>query len=394
MENNKCLVVLIPDSLNSLYQKGEITTNYYNPGNHFKEVHLITTNNNAISPTKIQKAVGNAKIYIHYLPKFLSFFPLMLPAFYYGKWIEKGFHLVAQIKPQLIRVHGHSYPGMIAVYAGKRLSIPVVISIHTQPDISWRKRISFLRRPLAKIHAFYHQFIENYLVRSGAKIICVYQPAYDYVIKHKGINVSILYNCLNNRWKKCKISYKIKGVPKLVVVGRQIQWKKPDKIILALKHIPEATLTLIGDGDEHTYLKNLADKIDVHKRCTFLPHVNNDDLIDILISADIFLHSSLYPEISKSTIEAMIVGLPIIHNIDQKALVKELHQDHIFGVKNRVNDFVYAIKDLINHQNRREHFGKTGYQFAKISYQPIICEKKYTSLYKELIADAERVLNK
>ena len=40
----KKLMVIIPDKLSSLIEKGEVTERYYNPDNFFSEVHIVLTN--------------------------------------------------------------------------------------------------------------------------------------------------------------------------------------------------------------------------------------------------------------------------------------------------------------------------------------------------------------
>jgi hypothetical protein len=62
------LMVIVPDRLSDLVAKGEITERYYNPGELFKEVHLVVTNDDRPDPKVLQKAVGYAKIVLHSLP--------------------------------------------------------------------------------------------------------------------------------------------------------------------------------------------------------------------------------------------------------------------------------------------------------------------------------------
>ena len=43
MTQKKTLLVIIPDRLTNLINKGEVTERYYNPGNLFDEIHLMMT---------------------------------------------------------------------------------------------------------------------------------------------------------------------------------------------------------------------------------------------------------------------------------------------------------------------------------------------------------------
>ena len=62
------LLVMIPDRLSDLVNKGEITERYYNPGNLFGEVHLAMTNEDRPDLAAVQKMVGDARLHVHNLP--------------------------------------------------------------------------------------------------------------------------------------------------------------------------------------------------------------------------------------------------------------------------------------------------------------------------------------
>ena len=63
------LLVIIPDALSGLVNKGEITPRYYNPGNLFDEVHILMTNDDQVKPEDMQRTVGEARLYLHNLPE-------------------------------------------------------------------------------------------------------------------------------------------------------------------------------------------------------------------------------------------------------------------------------------------------------------------------------------
>ena len=84
------LMVLIPDVLTSIINKGEVTWCYYNPGDLFKEVHLVLCNDDKPDIAKTQKMVGNAKLFIHNLPRpnFFKTIGWQLPLI--RSWIKSG----------------------------------------------------------------------------------------------------------------------------------------------------------------------------------------------------------------------------------------------------------------------------------------------------------------
>ena len=82
---NKTLVILIPASFKELTEKGELTENYYNPGNLFKEIKIISTNGDKTHKEKIIHAFGDANVeliplkvsrfifYISFIPSYIFF---------------------------------------------------------------------------------------------------------------------------------------------------------------------------------------------------------------------------------------------------------------------------------------------------------------------------------
>jgi hypothetical protein len=65
MGNFERLMVIITDKLSEIAQKGELTDRYYNPGNLFSEVHLVSINSDSVDPTVLQKLVGKANLVLH-----------------------------------------------------------------------------------------------------------------------------------------------------------------------------------------------------------------------------------------------------------------------------------------------------------------------------------------
>jgi glycosyltransferase involved in cell wall biosynthesis len=62
-------------------------------------------------------------------------------------------------------------------------------------------------------------------------------------------------------------------------VGRLDAWKRPDLVVAALAHSPEARLVLLGKGPEEGRLRRLASEIGVADRVRFVPAVDDEGLI-------------------------------------------------------------------------------------------------------------------
>lgn len=72
--------------------------------------------------------------------------------------------------------------------------------------------------------------------------------------------------------------------------------------------LPDATLTLVGDGSEHQNLTQLVDTMGLHN-VTFTGKVANNDIYTLLDQADIMLSSPMVDNMPVSLLEAMNAGL-------------------------------------------------------------------------------------
>ena len=75
--------------------------------------------------------------------------------------------------------------------------------------------------------------------------------------------------------------------------------------------LPDATLTLVGDGSEHQNLTQLVDTMGLHN-VTFTGKVANNDIYTLLGQADIMLSSPTVDNMPVSLLEAMNAGLLVI----------------------------------------------------------------------------------
>jgi hypothetical protein len=101
----KRLLVIIPDRLKELVQKGEITERYYNPGNLFDEILLVKTIDDDVDIKDVQKMAGKAHLRMVDLPmpsfkQSLGYQPWLL-----RKWVQQGIDLARDFNPLMIRAH-------------------------------------------------------------------------------------------------------------------------------------------------------------------------------------------------------------------------------------------------------------------------------------------------
>ena len=104
------------------------------------------------------------------------------------------------------------------------------------------------------------------------------------------------------------------SVIKLIWIGR-IQSRKA--LPIALRAIfcatnTNLTLTVLGDGPDEMACKQLAAKIGISDRCTFLGKISNEKALKELQKADMLFFTSLKEGTSTVVLEALSLGVPVL----------------------------------------------------------------------------------
>lgn len=126
----------------------------------------------------------------------------------------------------------------------------------------------------------------------------------------------------------------------LVSVGKLTKRKGMDELIdvLHLVHMKneDVHLKIIGDGEELQNLKKKVMEYGLEKNVHFLGFLGKKELLDELLTSDLFLLASHRETFGLSIIEAMSVGLPCI-TYDSSKHIEEMIQNDINGyvVQNR-----------------------------------------------------------
>jgi glycosyltransferase involved in cell wall biosynthesis len=378
-------MVIIPDRLSDLAAKGEITARYYNPGDLFDEVHIVMTNNDRPDPGPLAKTVGLARLFLHNLP--LPSFVLTLgwqPRLI-RNWVRAGINLARQIRPALIRTHGNYGNGYLAAQIKKHLGIPLVVSLHTHPDVSQRRatpwRANWKRR--LALEAMVKFEIET--LKSADWVLPVYESIRGYARRRGAKRLEVCYNVINPEFLRPKEFYALHRPPRIISVSRQIPGKNPENLIRAMARLPEAELTLVGDGEGHAHLQEVARECGLAPRVTFRPRVPNDELCPLLPEFDLFAAHSDYWEISKSVLEPLLTGLPVVLNLRPGEPVPELQGDFLLLVDNTPEGYAQALTRLLTDDRFREDLGRRAYAHAQARWSPKVTEAKYVEIYRSLL---------
>lgn len=383
----KKLLVIIPNRLSEIVAKGEVVEEYYNQGGIFDEVLILSTVDDyldELSRIGVQKMVGRAQWQSRHINKaaywcFLSNckFLIRLAG---GPLVRAAINF----QPRLIRCYGNQDSAYLGWLIKKRLNIPLIVSLHCVPDFN---RTSFLKtaKSIAKIFwifiFFWQKRLEKWINGRADALIAVYQPARLYLQKNNGQRVNLIYNVVAKNIPS-KTDFTPHKPWRLVTVGNQIKnVKNSANIILALRGL-NVRLDVIGQGDLHSFLEQLVREHKLEGKVNFMAAVKNERLVAALKDYDIFVFQTLAPELSKAVIEAMLAGLPVIHNYLPEGYPYEMPGDCWHLVEDSPTGYKQGIEKLMSDDGFREGLARRGNRFAKDNLAPELMEQKIKKLYE------------
>lgn len=301
--------VIADGSLRIAHEKGEVKTRYWNPGEIFDEVHVITLADDDVEPEVVQRVAGRARLFIH---------PVGRPR--PGKlWQlrQQIATLMAQIKPDVIRGHGPFLQGYYAVYAAQQLGVPSFISIHD--DVSIYRRFWTYGDGYARITMYQLGLKalgwEQYVYSHADRIVPKYEAAGRLLRKTRHRDkLEVIYNqiFLDNfvdQHPKLSAGERLR----IINVGRQFDGKDQRPLIRSLKHV-DADLTLIGQGPLRDAYVAEASRSGVEDRVNFIDRVDNADLPAAFAGHHLFAINIIQPGVCMPVMEAMALGYPILIN--------------------------------------------------------------------------------
>jgi glycosyltransferase involved in cell wall biosynthesis len=111
----------------------------------------------------------------------------------------------------------------------------------------------------------------------------------------------------------------------------------------------------------------------------------NAQVLKKMADADIYIYCSDNWEISKTCIEASLIGLPIIINMRRGGLAQELVGDHVLAVEQSAFGYREALERLIIDQRQRERLGRNAARVAHSRWHPAVMEAQYVKIYRMLL---------
>jgi glycosyltransferase involved in cell wall biosynthesis len=375
------LMVIVPDRLSDLIAKGEITARYYNPGELFREVHLVATNDDRPDLKVLQKAVGDAKLVFHNLPTGSRYFlrslgwqwPLIEP------FLKRGLELADKVRPQLVRTHNNFLEGTLASRIKDKLGIPFIVSLHGVWDVDDRETAYSVLRGWCRTK------LERLSLMSADAVIAVYAPIERYARAFGAKRVELIYNIVAGSSISRKQTYELSNPPRLLTVNRQLPQKDPSNIIRAVSQM-DCHYTIVGDGQLHESLKSLAVEMRCADRVEFIKAMPNAQLCARLHDFDLMVSHCDYWGTSKTVIEGALAGLPIVINKHPEIEIDEYDGGWIVQCENTAEAYRTAIAGILADRQRRQSLGELAFKTARDRFEPGQMEGRTVALYRELLA--------
>lgn len=257
--------------------------------------------------------------------------------------------VIKDFKPDLIHIQTPGFMGQYGVAAGKIYSIPVVGTYHTMMS-----EVGMYVNPfrLLKLDKLLNRFRRKKKIASKLEKVTRKKPA--------SLGGKLLFKLANRLYEKCQIvispSELIKkelihqqikapvtvvsnGIdlrffrgekrhfpqthPRILHVGRIAPEKNTEEVIRAFalvkREIPDALLTVVGDGPVLTDLKREASELRVADSVNFMGYKSRSELPQIYADHDLFITASAMETQGLVALEAIATGLPAV-GVDAYAL--------------------------------------------------------------------------
>lgn len=292
-------------------------------------------------------------------------------------------YLLSVINRQSVTIiHAHmSDSAVIASCISMLSGVPFVITHHSNrilPDISKAKKI--IRRILLKYSC--QRAKKNIGVAESVK--CQLQAD----LHLDGAQIEVVNNgVLMPDVKPSENEEQLNG-PKIISVGRLIKIKGQRQLLLSMpqiiKHFPNATLTLVGDGPLASEYQQIAAETGLLNHIKFAGSVDN--VVEYLHSADIFVSSSEYEGQPMALLEAMGASVPVIAtavagNLD---VIKDRENGLLYEYFDR-EQLLENIKTVTSSADFRKKIGENGRLAVLEQYSSDIMASKYIDIYSEAL---------
>lgn len=177
--------------------------------------------------------------------------------------------------------------------------------------------------------------------------------------------------------------------PDILFVGRLRYYKGLDTLLNALMYVPQARLTVVGEGPMKLTWQALSRQLGLANRVAFVGQVDDSKLPDYYRQAQLFVlpADARAEAFGMVLLEAMACGVPCI--------TTELGTGTSWIVQNGVTGFVVqpkdplalakAINDLLNNEALRFQFARAALARVRTDFSQQVMVKRVMQVYEDLL---------
>lgn len=220
------------------------------------------------------------------------------------------------------------------------------------------------------VKQIYAKALFNFVSKKADKIITVSDftknEYLSYVNEGDRDKVNVIYNGVDTTWylNKQKVETKY-----MVYVGNVKPHKNLLRLIKAFKSIKDEiphNLIIIGKRDGFITPDNivLGEAEEIPDRIHFTGYLEDNELREVVASADFLVYPSLYEGFGLPPLEAMACGCPVLAS--KAASIPEVCKDYVEYVDPYdINDIANGILNLANNDEKKREMSSRGIAYAK-----------------------------
>ena len=173
---------------------------------------------------------------------------------------------------------------------------------------------------------------------------------------------------------------------KIISVGRLHPVKDFESLIYVFdkvsKVLPQASLTIVGGGEEFEKLITLSKKLNLENKVKITGMISKDEVNNYLLNSDLYVMTSLTECFPMVLLEASSCGLPLISfdvPVGPKAIIKNDYNGYLIQNRN-IDDMAKQIIELFNNRTKLKLLGKNAKESAN-QYIPNNVMKKWFEIF-------------
>jgi glycosyltransferase involved in cell wall biosynthesis len=235
------------------------------------------------------------------------------------------------------------------------------------------------------MHALPRKLMRCILFPKSSRIIAVSQDLYKRLQTLGCRNLTYVPNCVEMpRW----VPEGQHNSRKILFVGNLVTAKRPHVLIHAFdrvaRQIPDATLTVVGNGPILKDLEVLASKLGLLGRTRFTGYMDSKQLGSIYRESGIFVLPSVREGLSTALLEAMSFGLRIIVSEPAGSGIIENGVNGLIFRVDDVDELAMRILWMIENPAESSRLSSTARSICELEYARSVVAPKLEQLYSEV----------